>query len=128
MLLRTPSSGLRDIEPILVIGGSHRTLDLLRVAVLRSDDIVAVVPHPDDQTSRYAAHFAVDLIDHWPDDLAMTDLAAALISIGDIEEENRWVRDARRHRLPIHVADRPLVSDFTLLDFLEQRPLSLQAA
>ena len=51
-----------------------------------------------------------------------------LIAIGDIEAENRLVRAARRRGIPVHVADRELVSDFRLLEFLEQRPWAALAA
>ena len=45
-----------------------------------------------------------------------------LIAIGDRAAENQLVRAARRRGIPVYVAERPLVSDFTPLAFIEQRP------
>ena len=47
--------------------------------------------------------------------------ASLLVSIGDGEAENTIVRAAQRHGFPVFVADRALVSDFRLIEFLDQR-------
>lgn len=121
-------ANLRATDRILVAGGSDRTLDFLRLAVIRSDDVVLIAPAPDPTVQRFADRFAIEVIARPAREDDMGDAAAILIAIGDAHAENSLVRAARRHRVPVHVADRALVSDFDLLEFLEQRTPAVLAA
>ena len=49
---------------------------------------------------------------------------AVVVALGDVGRENALVRAARRAGIPVHVAGRPLVSDFTMLELVERRPAS----
>ncbi len=124
----SPGQPAVDGEAILVLGSSDRTLDLLRLAVLRSDNVTAVGARPDPRVRRFADNFAVDLHDHRPGPDDLEGAAAVLIAIGDRAAENQLVRAARRRGIPVYVAERPLVSDFTPLQFIERRPFFQSAA
>ncbi len=119
-------SRLPDWDPrlhrdrVVLFGGSPRTLDLLRLAAIRSDDVLLLMREPTAPVRRFAERFAIEL----RGDARARDLSTAeavLVAIGDAEAENAVVRRSRAAGTPLHVADRPLVSDFTLLEFLEQR-------
>ncbi len=93
--------------------------------MIRSDDVVFVADRIDAATRRFTDHFAVD---HRHRAAAASDLegaAAVLVAMGDKRLENRIVRDARRRGIPVHVADRQLVSDFTILDLFAAGPADL---
>jgi uroporphyrin-III C-methyltransferase / precorrin-2 dehydrogenase / sirohydrochlorin ferrochelatase len=118
----------RLTDRILVAGGSDRTLGLLRLAVIRSDDVVLIAATPDPAVRRFADRFAIEVIARPAREDDINEVAAVLIAIGDAQAENSLVRAARRHRVPVHVADRTLVSDFDMLEFLEQRTPAVLAA
>jgi siroheme synthase (precorrin-2 oxidase/ferrochelatase) len=110
-----------DQDRIVVIGSSPDILDLLRLASIRSDNVVLIADRPGEAAQRYAERFAIE---HDPRPWTDRDLAgatAALVSVDRTEDGNRIVRSARRQGIPVHVSGRPLVSDFSLLEFLEQR-------
>lgn len=111
-----------DIDRIVVIGGSRHTLDLLRLATVRSDEIVLIAEAIDDATRRFVDHFAVEYRPRQETDADLVGATAVLVSLGDVERENLVVRNARRRRIPIHVDNRAFVSDFTMLDLVERRP------
>ena len=111
-------------DKIVVIGGSPQTLDLLRLATVRSDDVVLVAETIDAATRRVIDHFAIEYRASPASDRDLEGAAAVLVTIGDIDRENRIVRSARRRNIPIHVRSRPLVSDFTMLDLVERQPAS----
>ena len=112
-----------DPDRVLVVAAPSQALDLLRLAVLRSDDVVFVAETVPAQAQRFAQHFAVEVVRRpfAADDLA--GVAALLVALDDRETENRIVREARRHGVPVHVVDRPLVSDFSVLGMLERPSL-----
>lgn len=115
-------------DRILVAGGSPRTIELLRIAAVRSDHVVLVDPSPGSSVRRFADLFAVEFHER---PLVATDLSGAgalLVAGTGVEAENALVRLARRAGVPVHVAGRELVSDFSLLDLVWQRPLSHLAA
>lgn len=109
-----------------MVGGSQRTVELLRLATLRSDDVVLVADRLDPGSERHVEHF---VIEHRPTadlDAVMAGRATAvLVGASDAALESRAIRAARRGGLPVHVSGRPLVSDFTMLEFLEARPTSV---
>ena len=131
-------------DRIVVVGGAPRTLDLLRLATIRSDEVVLVAeprhlvaeprdlvadPHDtgplDAPIRRFVDHFAIE---YRPGPASAADFdgaAAILLAIGDVGRENALVRSARRQRIPVHVAGRPLLSDFTLLELVERHPASI---
>lgn len=119
---RTTSNARPVPDQIVVFGGSPRTLDLLRLATIRSDSVLLIGRAFDDPVRRYAAHFAVEIQEPAHGAVDLDGAAAVLVATGDVEAENRIVRAARRHAVPIFVADRALVSDFTMIEFLERRP------
>lgn len=111
-----------------MLGSADKTLDLLRLALLRSDAVVAVASDPDFAARRFTAQFAIELYDRAPQPRDFDDVTAALIALGDDESENGLVREAWRRGVPVHVMGRPLVSDFSRLDLVAQRRLSVAAA
>lgn len=113
---------------ILVAGGSERALGLLRLATIRSDDVVLVHPSPEAAVKRFAERFAIEVCDRNLHDADLIGASVVLVAMGNVEAENDVVRLARRRGIPVYVADRVLVSDFEMLAFLEQRPLSASAA
>ena len=110
-----------------MLGSADKTLDLLRLALLRSDAVVAVASDPDFAARRFTAQFAIELYDRAPQPRDFDDVTAALIALDD-ESENVLVREAWRRGVPVHVMGRPLVSDFSRLDLVAQRRLSILAA
>ena len=93
-------------DRIVVIGGSERTLDLLRVATIRSEDIVLVGASFSEAVLRFTARFAIETRPRIAEDSDVREAASLLVSIGDIEAENTIVRSARRHGIPIFVSGR----------------------
>ncbi len=120
----------RFLKPdrIAVVGSSRRILDLLRIATVRSDDVVLFAAAVDAPTRRFADHFAIEVRRGPPADADLDAATAVLVSTGEMETENRVVRAARRLGVPVHVAERPLVSDFTLLELVERHPSTLAPA
>ena len=114
-----------DHDRILVVGGAANTLDLLRLATVRSDDVVLVAAKADAAIRRYVDRFAVELRVRCfnPSDLA--EVSAVLVCHGDPASENEVVRQARRREIPVHVSGRLLVSDFSLIEMLERKPSSI---
>lgn len=106
-------------DRVVVIAEPPRALDLLRLAVIRSDDVVLVSRLLNDQTRRFLDHFAVEWRARSGREEDFDGAIAVLISVGDVSEENRLVRHARARGVPVHVPDRRLVSDFTLLELFE---------
>ena len=99
-------------DRVVVAGGSTRTLDLVRFAILRSDDVVLVSPRIDAALARFSECFAVEIRLRPLNEADLIEAAVLLVSTGEAESENRIVGAARRHGVPVHVADRALVSDF----------------
>lgn len=110
-------------DRVLVVAAPDHALDLLRVAALRSDDVIFVAEAISAKARRFAEHFAVAVAERSFTDADLADATAVLLSLDDRESENRVVRSARRRGVPVHVVDRPLLSDFTVLGLLE-RPAS----
>ena len=104
---------------VLVVAAPDRALDLLRLATLRSDDVVLVAETVSARASLFAESFAIDVAQRPFRDADLADASVILLSLPDRADENRIVRSARRMGVPVHVVDRPLVSDFTLLALLE---------
>ena len=115
-------------DQILIFGGSARTLDLLRLASIRSDSVLLIGRDFDDPVRRYAAQFAIEIQEPAGVRADLNGASAVLVALGDVEAENQIVRAARQLAVPILVADRALVSDFTLIEFLERRPHTSLAA
>ena len=103
------------------MGGGAETLSLLRMASVRTDDVLLVAARLDGPARRLAELFAFEAREGEPSDADIAGADALLVAIGDIGRENAAVRAARRRGIPVHVAGRPLVSDFTLLDLVERR-------
>ena len=103
------------------MGGGAETLALLRMASVRTDDVLLVGPHLDGAARRLADLHAFEAWEREASDADLADASALLVAIGDLGRENAAVRAARRRGIPVHVAGRPLVSDFTLLDLVERR-------
>jgi siroheme synthase (precorrin-2 oxidase/ferrochelatase) len=110
----------RPADRIVVVGGSRRTIDLLRMATIRSDEVVLVAPDPDAATRRFVDLFAIELKDRCLSALDLRGSSAVLVSTGELQGDNKVVRAARRLNIPVHVAERPLVSDFTLMELVER--------
>ena len=125
---RPDASSFSALDRILVVGGSKRAVDLLRLATIRSDDVVLVAEHIDAVALRFARRFAIETRERPFSDSDLADASVALVALGDEEAENSIVRSARRRHVGIHVVDRPLVSDFTLLALLEHPSLATLAA
>lgn len=117
-----------DTDRILVVAAPGQALSLLRLAVLRSDDVLFVAPSIPPDARRFATRFAVDVGERPLAESDLDEASALLLSLPDPEEENRVLRQARRRGVPVHVVDRPLVSDFSVLAMLEQPGLRLAAA
>lgn len=123
-----PTSNRLGRDRILVLGSSSCAVDLLRLATIRSDEVVFLAETITEPARQFARRFAIETHERR---FMVTDLdgaSAALVSLGDDEAENRVVRAARRRGVGIHVVGRPLVSDFTILAMLQQRPLTGVAA
>ena len=118
-----PEAAQRD--RVVVVGGGAGTLGLLRMASVRTDDVLLVAAHLDGAARRLADLFALEAREGEPSDEDIAGASALLVAIGDLDRENATVRAARRRGIPVHVAGRPLVSDFTLLAFVERRPESV---
>jgi siroheme synthase (precorrin-2 oxidase/ferrochelatase) len=120
----------RDVprpDRIVVIGGSPRTLDVLRIAVIRSDDVVLFVDHLEAPVRRFTDMFALEVRQRRAAAVDFAEASAILVAAGAPEVENWVVRNARRRNIPVHVADRPLVSDFTLIELVERHPSTIAA-
>ena len=112
------------LDRIVVIGGSAQTLDMLRLATVRSDDVLLVAEGIDAATRRFIDHFAIDFRQGPADESDLHGATAVVVTLGDVERENAMVLDARRHGIPVHVDGRPLVSDFTMLGLIERHASS----
>ena len=112
-------------DRVVLIGGGSATIDILRLATIRSDEVVLVAPALDAATARYADRFAVERRARPAVENDLIDAGAVLVALDDLDGENHIVRAARRRHVPVFVSGRPLVSDFTLLEFLERRPAAL---
>jgi siroheme synthase (precorrin-2 oxidase/ferrochelatase) len=111
-------------EHVLLVGGSPRTLDLLRLATVRSENVLLVSPFLDEAVSRYARHFGVTVESRraQPDDSLEAELA--IISTDSFREDSRVLRFVRHHGVPVHVFGQPQLCDFTLMGMLEWHPSS----
>ncbi len=109
------------LDLIVLLGGSADTLELLRLATVRSDEVLLVAERIDAATRKFVDHFAVDLRQRPMSEEDMAGASAVLVALGDVGLENHIVRKARRQGIPVHVARRPLVSDFTMLELVERR-------
>jgi siroheme synthase (precorrin-2 oxidase/ferrochelatase) len=112
-------------DRIVLVGGGPATLDLLRLATIRSDDVVLVAPTIEPHALAYARRFAVECRHAVATDADLDGATCILVAIDDMDAENVLVRAARRLGVPIHVVGRQLVSDFDLLAFLERRSSTL---
>ena len=108
----------------VLFGGSPQTLGLLRLALIRSDNVLLVASRPDLALSRYAERMQVERR-FTPDGSELDGALAVLVSDGHRRTEDAVIRDAKLRSIPVYVADRPRISDFTMLDFLYRRPLTL---
>lgn len=115
-------------DRVLVVGDTARTIDLLRLATIRSDDVVLIAPRPDAALRQFANRFAIEIRERRAEATDVGEASTVLVAIGDMEAENTLVRMARRWGVLVHVSGRDLVSDFRPLEFLEQRPSASVAA
>ena len=97
----------------------------MRLAVIRSDDVVFVGESADAATLRFVDRFAIEHRRRLVEDTDLAGVTAVLVANGDAGVENRIVRQARRCGIPLYVDARPLVSDFTRLELLERSPSSI---
>jgi hypothetical protein len=112
-------------DRIVIFGGSSRTLEFLRLATIRSDNVLLIAAVVDAPVRHYVNRFAIEYRAE-ANDVDMASASAALVTVGDPEAENATVRHIRRFGVPAHVADRPLLSDFSMLEFLERRASTLK--
>ena len=103
------------------MGGGADTLALLRMASVRTDDVLLLAERLDGAARRLADLFAIEAREGDVSDSDLAGASAILVGSGDLGRENAAVRAARRRGVPVHVSGRPLVSDFTLLDLVERR-------
>lgn len=78
-------------DRIVLFGGSARTLDLLRLAVTRSDNVLLILGLPDDRTRRFAEAFGVE-VQAQPLAADLASAVTALVSTGDPVAENAILR------------------------------------
>jgi len=107
-------------DRVLVVGGGNTTIDLLRLATVRTDDVVLVSREIDDRVKRLARMFAVEERNRTVRESDIAEASLVLVAAGDVELENEVVRTARRKGIPVHVSNRPLVSDFEPMEMLER--------
>ena len=108
-----------------MVGGGAETLALLRMASVRSDDVLLVTERLEAPARRLAELFAMEVREGQASERDLEGASAVLVAMGDRVRENATVRAARRRGIPVHVAGRSLVSDFTLLALVERRPESV---
>lgn len=107
-------------DRVLVVGGGDATIELLRLATVRTDDVVLVSREIDDRISRLARMFAIEERNRTVRESDIAEANLILVAAGDEEIENEVVRTARRKGIPVHVSNRPLVSDFDPMEMLER--------
>jgi siroheme synthase (precorrin-2 oxidase/ferrochelatase) len=114
-------------ERVLVVGGSSATIELIRLATVRSENVVLIATTSEPDVERYARHFDVVIEGRKAvaDDFGEADLA--IVSTGDLREDGRVLRMARRQGVPIHVYGQPHLSDFSIMGMLNWHPSSLRA-
>ena len=123
-LVEARDGGGADAAPrdrVVVVGGGAETLGMLRMASVRTDDVLLVTAHLDGPARRLADLYGFEAREGEASDADIAGASALLVATGDRGRENAAVRAARRRGIPVHVAGRPLVSDFTLLDLVERR-------
>jgi len=107
-------------DRVLVVGGGNATIDLVRLATVRTDDVVVVSRSIDDRLRRLTSMFAVETRNRTPRESDIAEANLVLVNADDVEVENEVVRIARRHGVPVHVSNRPVVSDFEPMEMLER--------
>jgi len=107
-------------DRVLVVGGGNSTIDLVRLATVRTDDVVVVSRNIDDRLRRLTSMFAVETRNRTPRESDIAEASLVLVNADDVEVENEIVRIARRRGVPVHVRNRPLVSDFEPMEMLER--------
>jgi len=125
-LIETLPPAVPGQERVVVVGGSAGTLDLLRLATVRSENVVLLTQAYDEAVGRYARHFAVsiELRQAEAEDFREADLA--IIATEDARQDARALRLARRHGVPAHVWGQVHLSDFSLIAMLEWHPSSVR--
>jgi siroheme synthase (precorrin-2 oxidase/ferrochelatase) len=114
-------------ERLLLVGGSAATIDLLRLATVRSENVVLVASAHDKAVARYARHFgvAIEMRGAVAEDFDETDLV--IVATRSAREDGRAMRLARRRGIPVHVFGQPHLSDFSIMGMLEWHPSSIRA-
>lgn len=112
-------------DRIIIFGGSPKTIDLLMLAVIRSDDVLLVGAHLEADVHRYAQRFAVEHKTTF-EDADIPTAASILVAHDNIAAATRLAQQARAAGTPIYVADQPLLSDFNILEFIERRQSTLR--
>jgi hypothetical protein len=121
---RSVASRASRRDRIVVVGGAIDTVDLLRLATVRSDDVALFVPALDPALRRFVQHFAVQVRLCKPSDQDLAGASAILLS-STCEETTRIVlAAAHRFEIPLHASQQPMLSDFTLIEMLERHPSS----
>ena len=116
---KSPLPRLASIgDRVVVAGGSCQTIDFLRLATVRTEEVVLVMERLDDAIRRFVRLFPIEVHERALVDGDLDGVSTMLITIGDIGQEDRAIREARWRGIPVHVADRAALSDFTMLDFL----------
>src|SRR4051812_37003505 len=106
-------------ERVLLVGGAAATIDLLRLATVRSENVLLLASTHDTAVGRYARHFGV-AIERRPvavEDFEEADLV--IIATQSVREDGRALRLARRRGVPAHVYGQPHLSDFSIMGMLE---------
>lgn len=117
----------RRRDRILIAGGGARTLDLLRLATVRSDDVILVGESFDAKVLETARRYSIKVEAREVDERDVAEADAVLVDMPEAQTGERLQRIARVRGAPVHMADSPHASDFTLLQFLERAPESRRA-
>ncbi|MDX7952753.1 NAD(P)-dependent oxidoreductase [Lichenihabitans sp. Uapishka_5] len=108
-----------DLDRVVVVAEPRHALNLLRLAVLRNDDVFFVADSMPAEAWLYASRFAVEVAHRAFEPRDLAGAAALLLALPDPEQENTILREARRRKVPVHVVNRPLVSDLSVMGLLE---------
>lgn len=113
-------------DRIVLFGGSPSTLSLLQLALIRSDNVLLIAARPDEVVSQHASRMGVE---HRPapDGTELKGAVTVLVADCRPEVEDRIVEAAQFRCIPVYVAERPQVLDFSVLDCLDRRASILAA-
>jgi siroheme synthase (precorrin-2 oxidase/ferrochelatase) len=127
-LIETMAPAVPGPERLVLVGGAKDTLDLLRLATVRSDSVLLLMPCPGEDIIRYARHFGVSVETRPAEAGDLVAAGLAIIATADPRLDMQALRFARRSGVPVHVRGQPQLSDFTLIAMLEWHPSSVRSS